>query len=674
MIGRLKSRWSLVGGAVVALLVVASAALAPLVWPQLATADVAVPISLAVNAAAPSGRQTAMVQRGPIAELLPLSGRVGGLEEVAVSFPTPSSVESVAVEPGQAVEQGQLLLQGESKAIEKQRSEAQARLEAASLRLGQAQARQREVERRTRLDLARQQSLVREAEAEHRRAQAALERVKAGPSLADRRAAEAAVAAARTGLARAESDLARLTAGPGAAESRAAEQQVAAARLAQQRAEAEHARATGGPDPTEVRTAERELAGAQAEVERAQAELDRQSQGPDPNDLRAAEREVERAQNALRAAEAMKADDITREAREATIANARLGLQDAQDRLARVREGPRPWEVGIARSTLQLAQLRAELAQERLDRVRKGPDQAAIDTANAAVENARASLESAQAHLQALQAGAPADQVETAKSAVADARAALDSASARLDELNTHPTPAELQEAEDRVAASGAALERARAEAEPPPENSDPGAFDVLALQKSVDQDQAQVDALERQLAATRLLAPFAGVVAAVHVRPGDPLEPGSPAVVLARPGDLVVRAEVADRLASRLAVGQAATVQLEGMEGAPLSASVASLAATDSGLGPVALLQVAWPTERPLLGTAAQVVVTVQQKDSALLVPQRAVHSAGPRRYVEYLEGASRRLADVQVGITTAGQAEILSGLSEGQQVLLGS
>ena len=64
---------------------------------------------------------------------------------------------------------------------------------------------------------------------------------------------------------------------------------------------------------------------------------------------------------------------------------------------------------------------------------------------------------------------------------------------------------------------------------------------------------------------------------------------------------------------------------------------------------------------------------MNLQQKADALLVPQRAIRSSGPRRYIEYMDGNTRRTADVQVGIVAGADAEILSGLSEGQLLLVG-
>jgi HlyD family secretion protein len=311
-------------------------------------------------------------------------------------------------------------------------------------------------------------------------------------------------------------------------------------------------------------------------------------------------------------------------------------------------------------------------AKERWESVRKGPDQLAIDTAKTALDQARADLENTEARLQQLQAGTPQDQLRDAVSGVTSARAGLDAAMARLAELNGRPTRTELQDAAERVAEAQVALEGAQGESEPVEEDLESGAFDLLLLEKGIEQDRSVVETLEAELAATRLQAPFSGIVAEVQARPGDPIEPGRPVLTLAKPGDPIIRVELLDQDGARLAVGQNATVSLDVGDGVEFEASVDDLADTEDGLR-VARLRVSWGTTAPAFGTPAHGVVTLQQKADALLVPQRAIRSAGTRRYVEYLDGTSRRTIDVQVGIVGVADVEILSGLAAGQFVLVG-
>ncbi len=696
MMERFRSRSVLGGAALVVLLSGACVRIAPAAWSRLAGPEADVTVVDGANPAAGvatavaggpnaqgtpgvtlAGRQMVAVRRGTIAEVVQGTARVSGQEEVPLSLPAPGRVQSVTVRPGQGVAEGQVLLEVDSKQIQRDLSAARARLESDMLRLRQAQAqgqaKQAEEERKRQIDSASGRRGVAEAQSLLLRAQADFEKVQAGAAQADRDAAEASVAAARAVVDRAEADLARLAAGPGETEVAGAGQQVTAARLALQKAEAELGRLQRGADPQEVRAAERDLALAQADLQTAQGALERVTTR-DPYEIRAAEREVERAQIALQAAESLSATDATRGSRESVIANARVGLREAQERLTRLREPARPSDVEVARRNLDRARLAVEGAQERVELVKQGPNQLALDTAQAAVDAARLALQNTEARLQAVQAGAPPETITAAQNAVNAAKAQLTIVESRRAELLSHPTDKELKEAQAKLAAAQAAYERARTEAAPLQTGVNLVSFDVQLLQQAADSARAQVETIERELNATKLQAPFAGTVVGVQVRPGDPIEPGQGIIVMTKAADAVVRAELSDKDAPKVQPGQSAIVQLEVKDSQPIPATVAAVTAAENGLGSVAQLQLSLPegAPQPAFGATGQASVTVQTKENVLLVPQKAVRSAGNRRYVEFMDGTNRRIADVQVGTTSGTEVEIVGGLTEGQMVIV--
>ena len=63
---------------------------------------------------------------------------------------------------------------------------------------------------------------------------------------------------------------------------------------------------------------------------------------------------------------------------------------------------------------------------------------------------------------------------------------------------------------------------------------------------------------------------------------------------------------------------------------------------------------------------------VTLREKDNVLIIPQKAIRSAGARRFVEVVDGQNRTMTDVEIGIVSNGQAEVISGLRQDQIVLV--
>ena len=99
------------------------------------------------------------------------------------------------------------------------------------------------------------------------------------------------------------------------------------------------------------------------------------------------------------------------------------------------------------------------------------------------------------------------------------------------------------------------------------------------------------------------------------------------------------------------------------------LQGSISAL--TDRGGTRVAALDLTWAT--PLaFGTPLDIGLVLQRKDDVLLLSQRALRRVSGRRYVDLVEGNSQRRVEVEIGITSSGDTEILSGLREGQIALL--
>jgi RND family efflux transporter MFP subunit len=630
----------------------------------------------AASQAVTGGRQAVPVRRGPIVEQLTLTGRVAAADEVLLGFGVTGRIESVLVKPGDAVQEGQLLMEAESTTVQRELTAARSRVEVGVLRAEQvqqqAQARRRDADRRLVAEAARKEGAIRETESALRRAQADYERVKVGAPPAERRAAESAVQSAQLSYDAALAEYNRAFSGPGDIEMRQAEQAITSARINLARAE-ELLQKLAGPDPAELRSAEREMMAAQNSYARAVAAVEKVSR-PDRVALSAAERDVQRAELGLRSAQATKTSDrSSRIQKEVAIRTAQLELQDARDRLQAVRQGPSPAEIDAVRRDMLAARQEVETARLRLEEVRRGPSPLEVERATADVEGARLAVAEAEQKAASLAAGPAPDMAARLAVTVQQAQASLESARAGLTDVNARPSRNELQDAEERLASAQLAVERAQADAQLEPEaEKDATDFDLQVLERSLAQDRSQVESLERQLAQTRLRAPYSGTISSVKLRAGDPFEAERAVITLARPGAPVLRAEVTERDAGRLATGQRAVVRLEAGEGGEFDATVDSVLEGENGLGRTLQLSALWPEPSPSLGTPVQVIVTLREKDNVLLIPQKSIRSAGARRFVEVVDGQNRTMTDVEIGIVSNGVAEVVNGLRQDQLVLV--
>ncbi|MEU8760082.1 efflux RND transporter periplasmic adaptor subunit [Streptomyces sp. NPDC048659] len=208
------------------------------------------------------------------------------------------------------------------------------------------------------------------------------------------------------------------------------------------------------------------------------------------------------------------------------------------------------------------------------------------------------------------------------------------------------------------------------------------------------------VSAAQRALDGTVLYAPFAGTVTAVNGDVGDAASGSSGAsgsagssgssassgssgssgssssgfIELADPAKVQVTGSFTESDATKLKVGQAATVTFAALPGVTAQGKVAAIDSTPTTENNVVTFAVTIVLDaKPAqvrIGQTAAATVTVSKADDALYVPNAAVMSAGGQSTVTVLENGRPVVKSVTVGIVGSSGTEITSGLSEGEQV----
>ena len=368
-------------------------------------------------------------------------------DEVTVAAEIGGRVQSLAVDEGQAVRAGQVLVRLDPALLEAQLAQAQAAVQAADANLALLTAGARAEEIAAAQAAVAQAQAAREgasrayehvvqiatnpqdlntqivqAEANRDAARQQLNRLTAGSRAEDIAAAQAAVAQAQAGL---QATRDRLSAAKTQAESQvrqAAEALVQAqARYAQAKSNWEYANDTGNdpiqPSVTDPRTGKSrpnklsEGARQNYYAQFVQAEAA----------LRSAEQGVQQAQVAAEAA---------RQAEAAGVQTAEQQLAAAQAGLDKARNGATPQDIAVAQTALDSAQRLVET----LKATRANPQQlqAQVDSARAQLAAAEAQLTQAQARLDATRAGSRPEQIAAGRAQLAQAQAAQRQAEVQL--------------------------------------------------------------------------------------------------------------------------------------------------------------------------------------------------------------------------------------------------
>jgi macrolide-specific efflux system membrane fusion protein len=212
-----------------------------------------------------------------------------------------------------------------------------------------------------------------------------------------------------------------------------------------------------------------------------------------------------------------------------------------------------------------------------------------------------------------------------------------------------------------------------------------------------VDAITAQIRELEATLKIdeearrkTLLRSPIAGTVVALAARPGQMVTAAQPAAALLRIADLsdmTVAARVAENDVTRLRPGMAAGFTTPGYPGKRWSGKLRQVIPIPAdGTGEqgkeafyIVLFEVANPDHALMSGMSAQVQFVVAQARDALLLPAQGLGTPDADGLVEVNVvnpvGAGQQIGarKVKVGVRTLQQVQILSGLAEGDRVLVG-
>ena len=271
---------------------------------------------------------------------------------------------------------------------------------------------------------------------------------------------------------------------------------------------------------------------AQQAVDAAENKLALVKQGPRAEDIHAAELAVDQAKNTLWGLQATR-DGVCGEPKhnkeydsyrcDQANANALAGetaVQNAQNTLAKLRNGPLPEEVSVAEAAL--AQAKSDLAAKQA-------------STNPALAAARAAVQSAETRLADAESGATSAEIDIATANLDQARRSLNDLIAIRD--NPIAANSQIDAADGQLATAKAAEAGAQARLDALKNGATREQLAVARAQ--VAQADAALTAATAQANKTVVLAPRDGVITRRSVHVGEAVSPGAALLSIAPLGDL---------------------------------------------------------------------------------------------------------------------------------------
>jgi multidrug efflux pump subunit AcrA (membrane-fusion protein) len=202
-------------------------------------------------------------------------------------------------------------------------------------------------------------------------------------------------------------------------------------------------------------------------------------------------------------------------------------------------------------------------------------------------------------------------------------------------------------------------------------------AADLIADQAAVDSAAAAVAVAQQNLAATTIVSPISGVVAAVNLTVGASVSAGSTTanVIIVGQGGMEVTTPVSVDQISDVKVGQRATVLPDGGTN-PLPGQVVAigLVPTSSTRSTTYTVTIGLDDAGANLfnGSTATVAITTAGATSVLAVPTSAVQVNGAARTVTVLDGGTTSTVTVKTGVVGSQWTQVTDGLTAGQVVVI--
>ena len=254
--------------------------------------------------------------------------------------------------------------------------------------------------------------------------------------------------------------------------------------------------------------------------------------------------------------------------------------------------------------------------------------------------------------------------VNSLTSAQNNYRSAQASAEKVLDEVKGHDTDETLAQKETRTKA----------------EVARDNAYNTI---KSAELSLSSA-ALEYRTNSPIITAPSAGVINNITIVEGmslssttsaDAQGPGQRIAVIESKGTPLASFNVSEVDVSQVKQGQKATIRLDSINDKTFTGKVVSvdkMGSVTSGVTNYVVI-IKFDTEAPdvLTNMAATANIILETKDNVLLVPSTAIQTQGTQSIARVIKGREEQSVVVETGLVSDTQTEILSGLSEGEEVV---
>ncbi len=197
--------------------------------------------------------------------------------------------------------------------------------------------------------------------------------------------------------------------------------------------------------------------------------------------------------------------------------------------------------------------------------------------------------------------------------------------------------------------------------------------FDLDLARLDVESARIRLESLRRALAESQLLSPIDGDVTYVtNLKTGDHVETYATVVTVADPTKLQLR--YADDRVGDFSTGMQVTVTVDRVDyrGEVVMTPVDLPVDAKEELKETVLIAVEGLPEGIRIGQDAQILAILERREDTVVLPKYALNKNFGRTYVNVLKNNIREERDVEVGIQSETEFEVIKGLELGESVIV--
>jgi HlyD family secretion protein len=246
---------------------------------------------------------------------------------------------------------------------------------------------------------------------------------------------------------------------------------------------------------------------------------------------------------------------------------------------------------------------------------------------------------------------------------------ALDEAEGNLEEAQRLLEEGRIEEAQSLLEQVGQSLDKAKEKSE----------SRIWSLPLSVKMTELQLDQAEAELDKAVITASFDGVVADIYIKEGQQLSAmtyTSPAICLIDPSEIKLSGVIDEMDVSKVKLGQEATITLDALPDKEVKGRVTFISPASTAQAGVVFYKTTITLENPdeelKDGMSANADIVIEEHNGVLLIPNRAVQGSLEKPWVEVVTNGQTEERQISIGLSDGINTEILSGLEEGEEVVL--